>query len=305
MATDNKYSEVLLELKTHYQQTLAELEAQINQLKTKITSLDTLIEDPLLGSDILSILQGEAGSMPSEASNSKAADTVEPKAESKPKKTAPKAASKKKSATPKKPASTPKTKGKVESKAEATPKKVAQKASPSSGKRKSPASKKTASAPKDTKKVEPKAEEKPKIVAPKASHSSSQKQSSASKKAASQTETKKKNQKKPSQSSSSPLKMNKPYDQMNKTKAIAQILQENPGKVMHTDDLSLILFGKLTPEQHQAERARMKTTMYRGVDQNRWNKVPKKNMCYVYDPSKNVGPTNSDTTKGQKSRKKT
>ncbi|MGR3278884.1 hypothetical protein ACSYAD_27850, partial [Acaryochloris marina NIES-2412] len=65
MAADNKYSEVLFELKTHYQETLAELEAQASQLKTKLTSLDTLIEDPLLGTDILSFLQGEADLLPS------------------------------------------------------------------------------------------------------------------------------------------------------------------------------------------------------------------------------------------------
>ena len=63
MTTDNRYSKVLLELETRYQQKLAELEAQASQLKTKLTSLDTLIEDPLLGSDILSILQGESDSL--------------------------------------------------------------------------------------------------------------------------------------------------------------------------------------------------------------------------------------------------
>ena len=60
MTTDRKYSKVLLELKTHYQQTLAELEAETSQIKARLTSLDTLIDDPLLSSDLLSILQGEA-----------------------------------------------------------------------------------------------------------------------------------------------------------------------------------------------------------------------------------------------------
>lgn len=43
-----------------YEQRLAELDAQASQIKARLTSLDTLIEDPLLGSDILSVLQGEA-----------------------------------------------------------------------------------------------------------------------------------------------------------------------------------------------------------------------------------------------------
>lgn len=154
MAADNKYSTVLLELKTHYQETIAELEAQTSQLKTKITSLDTLIEDPLLGSDILSVLQGEADSLTSMEPASKAAKAVEPKAKSK--KTAPKAASKKKPATPKKSAPTAKPSGTVETKAEATPKKAAQKASSSSRKRKPSAPKKAASQKTKAKKTQKK-----------------------------------------------------------------------------------------------------------------------------------------------------
>ena len=115
MAADNKYSTVLLELKTHYQETLAKLEAQASQLKTKITSLDTLIDDPLLGSDLLSVLQGEADSLDSKAPPTKANESVESNAEAKSKKAAPKASSstsKKKSSAPKKSASQAKAKKK-------------------------------------------------------------------------------------------------------------------------------------------------------------------------------------------------
>ncbi|MGR3279514.1 hypothetical protein ACSYAD_31085 [Acaryochloris marina NIES-2412] len=303
MAADNKYSEVLLELKTHYQETLAELEAQASQLKTKIASLDKLIEDPLLGSDILSILQGEADSLTSTESASKVADTVEPKAKSK--KTAPKAASKKKSSTPQKSASTAKTSGTVETKAEATPKKAAQKASPSSGKRKSQTSKKSASAPKSTQKVEPKAEATSKKVAPKASSTSSKKKSATPKKAISQTAAKKeKSQKKTSSTSSSSLTMNKPYDQMNKIDAISQIMQENPGKVMHNDDLIFIIFGELSGDELKAERNRMYKTMYDGTKQNRWIKSPNVPMSYIFEENSQVKPKESKKTKTQKSSKK-
>ena len=303
MATNNKYSTVLLELKTHYQETLAELEAQTSQLKTKITSLDTLIEDPLLGSDILSILQGESDSLTSEAPASIAADTVEPKAKSK--KTAPKAASKKKPATPKKSAPTAKPSGTVETKAEATPKKAAQKASPSSGKRKSQTSKKSASAPKSTQKVEPKAEATSKKVAPKASSTSSKKKSATPKKAISQTAAKKeKSQKKTSSTSSSSLTMNKPYDQMNKIDAISQIMQENPGKVMHNDDLIFIIFGELSGDELKAERKRMYKTMYDGTKQNRWIKSPNVPMSYIFEENSQVKPKESKKTKTQKSSKK-
>lgn len=143
MAADKKYSEVLLELKNNYQEALAELDAQASQIKDRLTALDTLIDDPLLGSDILTILQSEADLLTSATPVSKAADTVEPKVEVKPKKTAPKTASNKKAATPKKPASTTKTKGTVKPKAEATPKKAAPKASPSASKKKPTAAKKS------------------------------------------------------------------------------------------------------------------------------------------------------------------
>lgn len=91
MTTDNKYSQILLELKTNYQETLVELKAQTDQIKAKLASLDLLIEDPYIGSDILSILQGEIDFLTSSASAVKIAKIVKTKAESEPKKTDPKA----------------------------------------------------------------------------------------------------------------------------------------------------------------------------------------------------------------------
>ena len=120
MTSNNKYSKVLLELKEHYQKTLAELEAQTSQVKARLTSLDTLIEDPLLGSDILSVLQGEADSLDSAATAPKVAEVVAPKAEAKPKKATPRASSstsKKKPSTAKKAVSQAKAKKKKQAKA--------------------------------------------------------------------------------------------------------------------------------------------------------------------------------------------
>ncbi|MGR3278735.1 hypothetical protein ACSYAD_26950, partial [Acaryochloris marina NIES-2412] len=257
-------------------------------------------EDPLLSSDLLTVLQGEADSLTSKASASKAANTVEPKAKSK--KTAQKSASKKKPATPKKPASTAKTKGTVKPKVEAetTPKKAAQKASPSSGKRKSQTSKKSASAPKSTQKVEPKAE----ATSPKVAQKASSKKSSTSKKTPSQEKTKK-TQKQTGRSSSSSPKMNKPYDQMSKIDAITQILKEQAGKLVHMDDLILKLYGELSGDELKVERKRMHNTMYQGTQQNRWIKSPNESMSYVFEDNSQVKPKESKTTKAQKSRKKT
>ncbi|MGR3280201.1 hypothetical protein ACSYAD_34690, partial [Acaryochloris marina NIES-2412] len=168
--------------------------------------------------------------------------------------------------------------------------------------RKSPTSKKSASAPKDTKKVEPKAAANSKKAAPKASPSSGKRKSSTPKKAASQAVAKKESQKKTSSSSSSVLTMNKPYDQMKKIDAITQVMHENPGKVMHYDDLIMRLFGELSKDDHKAERGRIKAAMYQGAKNNLWKKanVP---MCFIYDPSLKAE-SKASTTKAQKSRKK-
>ena len=298
MTSDNKYSKVLLELKTRYQQTLTNLETQTSQLKTKITSLDTLIEDPLLGSDLFSILQGELDSLTSAtpATDSKTTQTVKPKAEAKPKKTPPKASpssGKRKPSASQKSASSPKSTKTGEPKSKAKSKGAAPKASPSTPKR-------PTSAPKTTEKVEPKAE-----TTQKASPSSSKKKSATPKKPASQAATKKKNQKKSSGSSSSILTMNKPYDQMKKIDAITKIMHENSGKVMHNDDLILQLYGELSGDVLKAERGRIKAAMYQGAQNDRWEKDPNVKACYIYKPSLNTKPAKSNTTKGQKSRKKT
>ncbi|BDM83661.1 hypothetical protein [Acaryochloris marina] len=115
MTTDNNYSKVLLELKTKYEQTLAELEAQTNQLKTKLNSLSPLIENPALGADILSILQDASDSITPTATNSDSTvvETVKPRTKSKSQKAAPKTStstSKKSTSTSKKPPSQAKTK---------------------------------------------------------------------------------------------------------------------------------------------------------------------------------------------------
>ncbi|KAI9129831.1 hypothetical protein [Acaryochloris sp. CCMEE 5410] len=300
MAADNKYSKVLLELKTHYQETIAELEAQASQLKTKIASLDTLIEDPLLGSDILSILQGEADSIESEAPDSIVTNTVEPKAKSK--KTTQKAASKKKPTTSKKPASTAKSKGTVkpEVEAEAPQKKAAQKVSPSSGKRKSPTSKKSASAPKSTQKVEPKVE----ATSPKAAQKASSKKSSTPKKTASQNKAKK-TQKQAGRSSSSSPKMNKPYDQMSKIDAITQIMKEQSGNLVHMDDLILKLYGELSGDTLKVERKRMHNTMYQGTQKNLWVKSPNVPMSYIFEGKSQAQSKESKPDQAKKSQKKT
>ncbi|WP_235111949.1 hypothetical protein [Acaryochloris sp. 'Moss Beach'] len=252
----------------------------------------------MLGSDILSVLQGEADSLTSEAPASKVAKTVEPKTKSK--KTTQKAASKKTAATSKKAAATAKTKETVESKAEAAPKKAAPKASPSSGKRKSPTSQKSASTPKNTKKVESKAEANP----PKAAQKASPKKSSTPKKTPSQEKTKKA-QKQTGRSSSSVLKMNKPFDKTSKFDAITQIMKEQSGNLVHMDDVILKLYGELSGDALKVERKRMHNTMYQGTKKNLWIKSPNVPMSYILEENSQTKSEESKKTKAKKSQKKT
>lgn len=230
MTTDHKYSKILLELKIKYEQTLAELEAQTNQLKNKLNSLGPLIENPALGADILSILQDASDSLTPTVPNS--ASTV------------------------------------VET-------------------------------------IKPKTEGKSQKAVPKTSSSTSNKQSSTSKKSSSQAKTKKTPQKNIGRSSSTKLPMKKPYDQMTKMDAISHIMEKNPGKVMHTDELIMELFGELSPQQHKAERSRMKSAMYTGCKDKRWKKVPKKQMCYVFESHLKTESNKSSPAKTQKSHQKT
>jgi hypothetical protein len=69
------------------------------------------------------------------------------------------------------------------------------------------------------------------------------------------------------------LSLPKKYAGLSKIDAVAKLLEENSGKMMHIEEIIKALYGKLARAEHQAERIRMKDVMTRGVRRNLWRKA--------------------------------
>ncbi len=79
------------------------------------------------------------------------------------------------------------------------------------------------------------------------------------------------------------LPLQPPYVGMSKIDAVSKIMQEQPGKILHVDDLIHALFGDLSLEDLKAERQRMKSVMTQGIKSGRWVKVKTVPSSYVID----------------------
>jgi hypothetical protein len=63
------------------------------------------------------------------------------------------------------------------------------------------------------------------------------------------------------------------YEGLSKIEAVAKLLEENFGKVMHIEEIIEQMYGKLAGKERQAERVRMKDVMTRGVKRKLWSKA--------------------------------
>jgi hypothetical protein len=63
------------------------------------------------------------------------------------------------------------------------------------------------------------------------------------------------------------------YEGLKKQDAIAQVLAQKNGTVLHQDTIIQALYGDLSLEELKAERVRIKTALLVGVKQNRWQKA--------------------------------
>jgi hypothetical protein len=63
------------------------------------------------------------------------------------------------------------------------------------------------------------------------------------------------------------------YLGLSKIDAVAKVLEENSGSVMHMDEIIEHLYGKLTDNELKAEKVRMKDVMTRGVQRQLWQKA--------------------------------
>jgi outer membrane biosynthesis protein TonB len=61
---------------------------------------------------------------------------------------------------------------------------------------------------------------------------------------------------------------------MTKLDAIATVLEQNLGEVLHQDTIIQMLYGDLSLEELKKERVRMDTLLRNGVKNNKWKKAP-------------------------------
>ncbi|NCJ08364.1 hypothetical protein GS597_17995 [Synechococcales cyanobacterium C] len=79
------------------------------------------------------------------------------------------------------------------------------------------------------------------------------------------------------------LPMRPAYVGLSKIDAVAKVMQERAGKILHVDDIIFELFGELDAADLKAERVRTKNVMIRGVNVGRWVKVKNVPSSYVVD----------------------
>jgi hypothetical protein len=64
------------------------------------------------------------------------------------------------------------------------------------------------------------------------------------------------------------------FEGMTKLDAIATVLEQNLGEVLHQDTIIQMLYGDLSLEELKKERVRMDTLLRNGVKNNKWKKAP-------------------------------
>ncbi len=64
------------------------------------------------------------------------------------------------------------------------------------------------------------------------------------------------------------------FEDLSKLDAIAAVLEQVPGEVLHQDTIIQTLYGDLSPEDLKKERVRIDTSLRNGVKANKWKKAP-------------------------------
>jgi hypothetical protein len=73
------------------------------------------------------------------------------------------------------------------------------------------------------------------------------------------------------------------YAGLSKIEAIAKVIQDNAGKVVHIDQLINSLVGELSGADLIAERGRMRNTLNRGAKNGQWVKLKDRELSYTLD----------------------
>ncbi|HEY9825984.1 MAG TPA: hypothetical protein V6D19_11080 [Stenomitos sp.] len=86
------------------------------------------------------------------------------------------------------------------------------------------------------------------------------------------------------------------YVGLNKLEAIAKVLSEQPGQVMHQDAILQHLYGPMSPAQLKHAGPRLRASLYQGVAKGLWQKAPHQRSSYVLTPSQQSAPTQKPAT---------
>jgi hypothetical protein len=73
------------------------------------------------------------------------------------------------------------------------------------------------------------------------------------------------------------------YAELSKGDAIAQVLGQYPGEVLHHDTIIQTLYGDLSLEELKAERTRIKTALLTGVKDGKWQKASVPSIYFLGD----------------------
>jgi hypothetical protein len=80
------------------------------------------------------------------------------------------------------------------------------------------------------------------------------------------------------------------YRGMSKREAIAQILEQRSGEVLHHDTIIQTLYGDLSPQDIKDERVRIKTALLTGVKDGKWQKAFEPSSYFIKSSSANAKP---------------
>jgi hypothetical protein len=75
------------------------------------------------------------------------------------------------------------------------------------------------------------------------------------------------------------------YAGMNKLEAIAQVLTEQSGHVLHQDTIFQLLYGEVSPEVLNKESKRMRASLFQGVTKRLWEKASNRPPSYLVKAS--------------------
>jgi hypothetical protein len=73
------------------------------------------------------------------------------------------------------------------------------------------------------------------------------------------------------------------YAGMNKLEAIAQVLTEQSGHVLHQDTIFQLLYGEVSPERISEESKRMRASLFQGATKGLWEKASNRPSSYLVE----------------------